>query len=64
MNDSGQAIGVLSAVVLTPYPAANDVGDLGRQLAYMRNNSRYSAVRLVRGTRRFSPSFADAVLNG
>ncbi len=61
MNASGQAIGVLSTLDAVP-PAANDIGDLGRELAYMRTHSKFGAVRLARGTRAFDASLANAIL--
>jgi hypothetical protein len=63
-NGSGQAVGVLTTVDIAPTAGANDFGDLGRELAYMHTHSRFSAVRLVRGTRPFNPDLANAMLGG
>ena len=39
LNGSGAAIGVLSTLQLAPLAATNGVGDLAKELAYMRANS-------------------------
>jgi hypothetical protein len=38
------------------------VGDLGREIAYMRTNSSFSGVRLAPGTKPFDPSLVRAIL--
>jgi hypothetical protein len=62
MNGNGEAIGVLSTLQLAPLPATNGVGDLGRELAYMRANSSFGGVQLVPGTEPFKPSPVGATL--
>jgi hypothetical protein len=62
MNGDGGAIGVLSTLQLAPLPATNGVGDLARELAYMRANSSFGEVQLVRGTEAFTPNLARAIL--
>jgi len=62
MNGSGRAIGVLSTLEVLPTAGSNQVGDLARELAYMRANSSFSGVRLVPGTRAFSPDLLEAIL--
>jgi hypothetical protein len=62
MNGSGAAIGVLSTLQLAPLPATNGVGDLARELAYMRANSGLANVQLVPGTEAFKPNLVGAVL--
>jgi hypothetical protein len=62
MNGNGEAIGVLSTLQLAPLPATNGVGDLGRELAYMRANSSFGGVQLVPGTEPFKPSLVGAIL--
>ena len=62
MNASGGAIGVLSTLQLAPLPATNGVGDLARELAYMRANSVYGGVQLVPGTEAFKASLLGAIL--
>ena len=62
LNASGQAIGTLSTLALAPLPASNGVGDLGRELAYMRANSAFSGVQLVNGTRPFQTNLVTAIL--
>jgi hypothetical protein len=61
-NASGQAFGTLSTLALAPLAASNGVGDLGRELAYMRANSSLSGVSLVPGTEPFNPDLVGAIL--
>jgi hypothetical protein len=62
LNGSGEAIGVLSTLQLAPLPATNGVGDLGKELAYMRANSSFTGVQLVPGTEAFKPDLVGAIL--
>jgi len=62
LDASGGAIGVLSTLQLAPLPVSNGVGDLAKELAYMRANSSLSAVQLVRGTQPFKASLVKAIL--
>lgn len=62
MNGSGGAIGVLSTLQLAPLPASNGVGDLGKELDYLRANSSFTSVQLVPGTEAFKPSLVGAIL--
>jgi hypothetical protein len=62
MNDSGQAIGVLSTVELLPRAGSNNFGDLAHELAYMQANSSFSNVNLVPGTEAFNPDWVNAIL--
>jgi hypothetical protein len=63
LNGSGEAIGVLSTLQLAPLPATNGVGDLGRELAYLRANAAgFSGVQLVPGTEPFKPNLVGAIL--
>jgi hypothetical protein len=62
MNGSGGAIGVLSTLQLAPLPATNGVGDLAKELAYMRANSSFTGVQLVPGTEPFKPNLVGAIL--
>lgn len=55
LDSSGHALGVLRTIYLLPVPASNDIGDLGRQLAYMHAHSPFGAVKLVNGTEPFAP---------
>ena len=65
MNATGGAIGILSTVQLAPLVAANGVGNLGMELAYMHANDRqFSGVNLVPGTEAFDPNIVGAVLKG
>ena len=65
LNASGGAIGTLSTVQLAPLAGSNGVGDLPRELAYMRaNEAGFAGVELVPGTEPFNPNVVGAVLNG
>lgn len=61
MNESGQAIGVLSTLQLAPLAGTNGVGDLGRELAYARSHG-FPELQLVSGTQPFNPSLVGAIL--
>jgi hypothetical protein len=62
MNQSGQAIGVLSTLQLAPLAGSNGVGDLAKELAYMQAHSPLSDVQLVAGTEPFKPNLVKAIL--
>ncbi|HVY95449.1 MAG TPA: serine protease [Solirubrobacterales bacterium] len=62
LNAGGQAIGVLSTLQLAPLPATNGVGDLGKELAYLRANSGFTGLQLVAGTQPFRPNLVEAIL--
>lgn len=62
LNGSGEAIGVLSTLQLAPLPATNGVGDIGKELAYLRANSSFGAMQLVHGTEPFKPNLVEAIL--
>jgi hypothetical protein len=62
LNEAGAAIGVLSTLQIAPLPATNGVGDLAQELAYMRANSTFGDVQLVRGTEAFKPDLVGAIL--
>jgi hypothetical protein len=63
MNDSGQAIGVLSTVEIAPRAGSNNFGDMAKELAYMQANSLFSGVNLVPGTEPFNPDWVNAILS-
>jgi hypothetical protein len=62
LNGSGAAIGVLSTLQLAPLPATNGVGDLAKELAYLRANSGFGNVQLIPGTEAFKPNLVGAIL--
>jgi hypothetical protein len=62
LNESGQAIGVLSTLQLAPLPATNGVGDLGKELAYARGHSAFTGLALVPGTVAFKANLLEAIL--
>ncbi|HKP89144.1 MAG TPA: hypothetical protein VJT75_04140 [Thermoleophilaceae bacterium] len=53
VDAQGSAFGVLSTVEAAPKPASNGVGDVSRELDYMRAHSSFSGVGLVNGTEPF-----------
>jgi hypothetical protein len=62
LNESGEAIGVLSTLQLAPLPGSNGVGDLGKELAYLHANTSFTGVQLVPGTQPFKPNVIEAIL--
>jgi hypothetical protein len=62
LNETGQAIGILSTLQLAPLPGTNGVGDLGKELAYLHANSAFTGMQLVPGTQAFKPSLVEAIL--
>ena len=62
LNESGQAIGVLSTLQLAPLPASNGVGDLAKELAYLRSHSSFTGLKLEPGTKPFKASLIEAIL--
>jgi hypothetical protein len=46
---------VLSTVALAPLPASNGLGDLHREVRYAQKHSGITGLRLVAGTKRFTP---------
>ncbi|HET8717599.1 MAG TPA: hypothetical protein VFM50_07580 [Nocardioidaceae bacterium] len=55
LDESGNALGVLSTLALAPLPASNGVGDLAKELAYAQAHSGLTGLELVPGTEPFSP---------
>jgi hypothetical protein len=62
MNESGQAIGVLSTLQIAPLAGSNGVGDISKEIAYMRANSSFGSVQLIPGTEPFKPNLVEAIL--
>jgi hypothetical protein len=62
MNDSGQAIGILSTLQLAPAAGSNGVGDIAKEIGYLHANSSFSGVNLVPGTEPFKPDLVGAIL--
>jgi hypothetical protein len=62
MNESGQAIGVLSTLQLAPLAGSNGVGDLGKELAYARAHSSFTGLAFVPGTVAFKGELLGAIL--
>jgi hypothetical protein len=57
LSAGGKAVGVLSTLGLAPLPASNNIGDLGKELAYARQHAGIRGLRLVKGTEPFAPLF-------
>lgn len=64
LSATGQAIGTLSTVQLLPLAGSNGVGNLRRELDYMRANSSFTGVELVPGARPFRPDLVGAIAAG
>lgn len=62
LNERGEAFGVLSTLQIAPLAGTNGVGDLGKELAYMRAHSGFNGMQLVHGTEAFKPNLVDAIL--
>jgi hypothetical protein len=55
LSKDGAALGVLSTVAIAPITGSNGVGDVAKELAYMKANSSFSGVELALGTEPFAP---------
>ncbi|MFC7493103.1 hypothetical protein ACOADD_02615, partial [Nocardioides sp. CPCC 206349] len=55
VSADGKAVGVLSTLGLAPLPASNNIGDIGKELAYAQQHSGIRGLRLVKGTEPFAP---------
>jgi hypothetical protein len=62
LDASGAAIGILSTLQLAPLTGSNGVGDLAKELAYMRSHSSFTGVQLVPGTQPFKANLIEAIL--
>jgi hypothetical protein len=56
LDASGRALGVLSTVAIAPIPASNNVGDIGKEVAYMHAHSAYGGLNIALGTQAFNGS--------
>jgi hypothetical protein len=61
MNESGQAIGVLSTLQIAPLIGTNGVGDIGKEIAYLRAHGGFPNIQLVPGTEPFKASLLEAI---
>ena len=61
MNATGGAIGVLSTLQIAPLAGSNGVGDIGKEIAYMKANSSLSGASLVPGTEPFKADLLGAI---
>ena len=64
LNSAGQAFGTLSTLQILPTAGSNGVGDLAKELSYMRANSSLSSAQLVPGTEPFDADIVGAILGG
>jgi hypothetical protein len=62
LNETGGAIGVLSTLQIVPLAGTNGVGDLGKELAYLRSHTGFIGMQLVPGTEPFKPNLIGAIL--
>jgi hypothetical protein len=61
LNESGQAIGVLSTLQIAPLAGTNGVGDIGREIAYLRAKGGFPNIQLVPGTEPFNGDLLEAI---
>ncbi len=62
LNGAGEAFGVLSTLQIAPLAGTNGVGDLGKELDYMRTHTDFGGMQLVNGTEPFKPNLVEAIL--
>jgi hypothetical protein len=62
LNESGQAIGVLSTLQLAPLAGTNGVGDIGKEISYARASGGFPGLQLVPGTQAFKANLVEAIL--
>lgn len=55
VSADGKAIGTLSTLGLAPLPLSNNIGDLGKELAFAQQHSGIAGLQLENGTEPFSP---------
>jgi hypothetical protein len=55
VSADGRAVGVLSTLGLLPLPLSNNIGDLGKELAFAQATSGITGLTLVHGTEPFHP---------
>lgn len=61
LDQSGKAIGILSTLQLAPLAGSNGVGDLSREIAYLRGEGGFPNIQLVAGTEKFKPNLLEAI---
>jgi hypothetical protein len=54
LDKAGNALGVLSTVAIAPLAGSNGVGDVGKEVVYMKAHSSLSAVNIALGTQPFT----------
>jgi hypothetical protein len=63
LNESGQAIGVLSTLQIAPLAGTNGVGDIGKEIEYLRADGGFPNIQLVPGTQSFNSNLLEAILD-
>jgi len=53
VSSDGTAVGTLSTLALLPTPLSNNIGDLGRELAFAQEHAGIAGLQLARGTEPF-----------
>jgi hypothetical protein len=61
LDSQGRALGILSTLDLVPVPGSNGVGDLSRELAYLRSHTPFESVQLAFGTKPFTANHMGVV---
>lgn len=61
-NEAGEAIGILSTLQFAPLAGTNGVGDLGKEIAYLRAQGGFPNIHLVPGTKPFNGNLVEAIL--
>jgi hypothetical protein len=61
LNESGEAFGVLSTLQIAPLAGSNGVGDLGKELSYLRTHTSLRRLHLVPGTEPFKANLVEAI---
>ncbi|HEX5762430.1 MAG TPA: serine protease [Solirubrobacterales bacterium] len=64
LSASGAAFGTLSTLQLAPLAGSNGIGDLAKELEYLRSHTGHTGIQLVPGTEVWRPNLVGAVLGG
>lgn len=64
LSASGAAFGTLSTLQIAPLAGSNGVGNLAKELDYLRSHTTYAGMQLVAGTEPWRPNLVGAILGG
>ena len=64
LDDTGNAIGVLSTVQIAPLAGSNGVGDLRHELDYLHAHTSFGGVQVVNGTEPFNGDLLGVIAGG